>query len=266
MGSRRKAWALRAAMVLVMLIASEEANPAERLGRGNALLEQDWRFQAGGHPGYDHVRQEIARARRFAKELRESSQAMDVSLELEERGLLGRRLLAESGEQDRSIEKLYLAVRQLKRRIMLTHPAIDVSRILCIDQPRSRSGRESTHRHRRYAVPGGRLVILAGLHPDATSQHIVPQTAGSHWRPDLSFDGRQVLFCFNPEGDMAFHSYEVGVHGRRQVRHAAADDHAFLQEPANRTGHEWRAPRREHRSFESAPADRLGRRHGALPR
>ena len=46
------------------------------------------------------------------------------------------------------------------------------------------------------------------------------------WRPDLSFDGRRVLFCFHPEGDKSFHLYEVGVDGSglRQLTFGNHDD------------------------------------------
>jgi hypothetical protein len=76
------------------------------------------------------------------------------------------------------------------------------------------------------AVPGGKLTILEGLDPWAEARHIGPEAAGSYWGPDLSFDGRQVLFSFKPENDKGFHLYEVGTGGRnlRQLTFGDYDD------------------------------------------
>jgi hypothetical protein len=40
-----------------------------------------------------------------------------------------------------------------------------------------------------------------------------PPLAGSFWRPDVSYDGRRVLFCFKPHNEKAFHLYEINADG-----------------------------------------------------
>ena len=66
------------------------------------------------------------------------------------------------------VKELYLAVRQVKRRIMFKNPRLDFERIVFIDQPYPGGGawtHESIHRMGHRAIPGGRLLLLEGLHP-----------------------------------------------------------------------------------------------------
>jgi hypothetical protein len=70
------------------------------------------------------------------------------------------------------------------------------------------------------AVPGGRLLVLEGLAPDGDVRLLAPQSPlhGSFWRPDLSYDGRKVLFCFKPHNEKSFHLYEIGLDGSGLVQ------------------------------------------------
>jgi hypothetical protein len=111
---------------------------------------------------------------------------------------------------------LYTAVRSIKRRIVLGNPALDFDEVLFIDQPYP-SGpewrHESIHRMSIKAVPGGRLLVLKGLHPGGEVRKLAPARPGSFWRPDLSFDARRVLFCYKAHDEKAFHLYEIGLDG-----------------------------------------------------
>lgn len=127
--------------------------------------------------------------------------------------------------------ELYFQVRDLKRRIMFRNPVIDFDRLLFIDQPYPQ-GREWQHetRHRLgyQAVPGGRLLVLEGLDPGGRLRQLMPQPPlhGSFWRPDVSFDGSKVLFCFKPHNEKAFHLYEIQADGSglRQLTDGIYDD------------------------------------------
>ncbi len=70
------------------------------------------------------------------------------------------------------------------------------------------------------AVPGGRLLVLEGLTPQGHLRQLMPQAPlhGSFWRPDLSYDARQVLFCFKPHNEKAFHLYEINLDGTGLVQ------------------------------------------------
>ena len=131
---------------------------------------------------------------------------------------------------DSAIREFYFAVRRLKRRILLKNPVLDFSRVLFIDQPWPQgpeSLHEAIHRMGIMAVPGGRLLVLEGLHPGGSPRLLAPQDKpGSFWRPDLSFDAAKVLFCFKPHDEKSFHLYEMGVDGSglRQLTDSDYDD------------------------------------------
>lgn len=207
-------------------------------------IVQDWMFQTNETPTCRNTLQHIDRAQEFAERLHSRFETLDVSAEIKDlKGLAkATESYADGDASGEVVERLYLAVRAIKRRILFKHPAIDFSQVLFVDQPYPRfpTGRpwpydrnaasicrhENSHRNGMMATAGGKLQILEGLAPTAKIRDIGPEVLGSYWRPDLSFDGRRVLFCFKPEQDKAFHLYEVDVNGRdpRQLTFGDYDD------------------------------------------
>ncbi len=219
------------------------------------VLCRDWLFQADNRPTLARVQQEIQWARQLASRLRRAadgdlpvgrtsnsplavdSQAgilrhgprdvSDLSAELAALDGLAKRLEDASRED---ADTLYLAVRRTKRRIAMTNSAIDFSQLLLIDQPYPGGGHEwrheAIHRMGHRAVPGGRLLVLDGLHPGGRVRQLFPPKPGSFWRPELSFDGKKVLFCFKPHDEKSFHLYEInlGGSGLRQLTDSEYDD------------------------------------------
>ena len=63
-------------------------------------------------------------------------------------------------------------------------------------------------------------MILDGLSPGGHLTKLWPAEPlhGTFWRPDLSFDGKRVLFSFKPANEKNFHLYEINVDGRGFVR------------------------------------------------
>ena len=113
---------------------------------------------------------------------------------------------------------LYFRVREVKRRITFKNPVVDFDKVLLVDMPfpdGSEWPHETRHRLGYMAVPGGRLLVLEGLSPDGQLRQLMPQAPlhGSFWRPDLSCDGKKVLFCFKPHNEKSFHLYEINVDG-----------------------------------------------------
>ena len=106
-----------------MLAAAETAD----------ALRRDWLFQAQGEPLGGRIRKEIERSRVLAESRR-------LAAELDELAKLQQRLAA--GDPD---EGLYLAVRAVKRRILLGNPAIE-------PQSAHRAGRQR-HAPRREGRP-----------------------------------------------------------------------------------------------------------------
>ena len=130
---------------------------------------------------------------------------------------------------DSAARELYFAIRRTKREILFENPLLDFTQVLFIDQPLPQgpeSRHEAIHRMGIMAVPGGRLLLLDGLYPGGQLRQLAPDTPGSFWRPDLSFDARTVLFCFKPHDEPSFHLYEMNIDGsgRRQLTESDYDD------------------------------------------
>ena len=184
-------------------------------------LEADWLFQADNNPTAARVTQEITWARELAGRLKIDPKTADLSAELAELDAL---------EKQPAGRELYLAVRRVKRRIVMKNPAVDFSQVLLIDQPYPGGGpewrHEAIHRMGHRATAGGRLLVLDGLHPGGPVRQLFPPEPGSFWRPELSFDGKRVLFCFKGHDQKSFHLYEINLDGSglRQLTDSDYDD------------------------------------------
>jgi hypothetical protein len=114
---------------------------------------------------------------------------------------------------------------------MLRNPAVDFDSVAFVDMPFPQGSEwqhETRHRLGYMAVPGARLLVLRGLSPAGELKQLMPQLPlhGAFWRPDVSYDGRKVLFCFKPHNEKSFHIYEIGVDGKglRQITAGPYDD------------------------------------------
>jgi hypothetical protein len=181
-------------------------------------IESDWLFQVNGAPD---LAREITRTRALAARLCQPGTGLDS-------------LAAECSRPNLTAEKtkeLYFSVRRVRRALMLENPVVNFTRLLLVDMPYPQ-GREWQHetRHRLgyMAVPGGQLLVVDGLSLAGTVRRLMPQAPlhGSFWRPDLSFDGQRVLFCFKPHNEKAFHIYECALDGSglRQLTSGIFDD------------------------------------------
>ena len=66
------------------------------------------------------------------------------------------------------------------------------------------------------ALSGSRLMVLKGLDPGGDVRTLSPtktQADGAFLRPDISFDGKKVLFSYRAEDEMNYHIYEMNVDG-----------------------------------------------------
>lgn len=182
--------------------------------QARAALERDWLFQADGKPTVERIRDEISWTRELAARL-----GLDVANELAEL------------EKAEASMATYFKVRELKRRVMFKNPVLDFDKLVFVDMPFP-AGKEWQHetRHRLgyMAVPGGRLLVLRGLAPDGELKQLMPQAPlhGSFWRPDVSFDGNRILFCFKPHNEKSFHLHEINSDGSglRQLTDGEFDD------------------------------------------
>jgi len=199
-----------------------------------SAIEKDWYVQSERKPVLKRAQAEIAWAADMVGRLVEEgvpreTLADDVAA-LEGLGEKAREVSDAPDVDGPSACDLYLAVRQAKRRVMFKHPAVDFDEVVFVDVPYTR-GREWQHESRyrsiMCAAHGGTLSVLKGLSPDGEVRNLAPARGrAALFRPDVSFDGKRVLFCMKPEEDKSFHIYEIGVDGRglRQVTSGAYSD------------------------------------------
>jgi len=187
-----------------------------------AALERDWLHQAGNNPSAGRTRSEIKWTRELAARIKGSFEK-----ELAELAALEKRLAQVKGAD----AGLYFLVREIKRRIMFKNPVVDFDKVLFVDMPfpaGSEWPHETRHRLGYMTVPGGRLLVLEGLSPHGNLRQIMPQKPlhGAFWRPDVSCDGKKIVFCFHPHNEKSFHLYEINADGSglRQLTSGPYDD------------------------------------------
>jgi len=207
---------------------SEPSEPVTRdltPDEADGVLVRDWLFQADGNPTSERIVQEIQWTRELAVRLQKHAQRPDLSASMAELDALEQRV----SDAPTSAEELYLAVRRLKRCITFKNPMVDFSAVLFVDNPYPQGAEwphQARHRNGMMAVPGGRLLVLEGLRPSGHVRKLAPEEPGSFWRPDLSFDGERVLFCYQAHDESSFHLYEINIDGTglRQLTSGPYDD------------------------------------------
>ena len=178
-------------------------------------LRRDWLHQADGKVTRERIVNEIAWARRLAARIETAHpKRVDLARELARLDALGKQVAS----LEKADDELYYRVRAVKRAIAFKNPVVDFDSVLFVDMPfpaGSEWVHETRHRLGYMAVPGARLLTLKGLSPAGTLKQLMPQAPlhGSFWRPDVSYDGKNVLFCFKPHNEKSFHLYEMSVDG-----------------------------------------------------
>ena len=177
-----------------------------------SAVEKDWYHQSERKPMLDRAEQEIGWAEELASRMPRGGPA-------DERAALRRlknRAREISDEQDeQKAWELYLAVRRVKRRLMFKRPEVDFDEVVFVDVPYTRGAEwqhESRYRSIMCAAHGGELSVLKGLSSGGQVRRLAPaKDAAAFLRPDVSYDGKRVLFCMKPQAEKAYHLYEIGV-------------------------------------------------------
>ena len=195
-----------------------------------AQLHAEWLFQAEGKPPAQRALQEIVWARDIADRLRKASKSPNLTGDLATLDALEKKLKALPAKPDPNVcQGLYFAVRSAKRKIMFSDPLVDFSSMVFVDIP-ERYPHESMHRvYPQAQLNCVRLLVLDGLSPAGKLRKLTDKLGpGWYWRPDLSFDGKRVLFCFRPKSDRTFHLYETSLDASdtapRQLTSGSYDD------------------------------------------
>jgi len=189
-------------------------------GEAREALRRDWLHQADNNPAPARIKSEIAWARGLAARIEDQSpERVNLTGELAELDALAKRAASLKGPD----AELYFRVRTVKRAIAFKNPAVDFEKVLFVDMPfpaGSEWPHETRHRLGYMAVPGARLLVLEGLSPAGTLRQLMPRAPlhGSFWRPDVSYDGKKVLFCFKPHNEKSFHLYEIDAAGGEPIQ------------------------------------------------
>jgi len=140
---------------------------------------------------------------------------------------------------------LYFRARRATRRVAMKNPLLDFDDLLLVKRAPGSYTHMSDQYYGWYSRPGGGLYILEDFKTDTPNlrcltEHMAP---GSVIRPDISFDGRRVLFAYckhypglkdepnkldkaNVPEDAFYHLYEMNLDGSglRRLTHGKYDD------------------------------------------
>jgi hypothetical protein len=194
------------------------------------LLEWDWLYQADGKPTAARSLAEVGWARELAQRLSRQTPSLDFAGELAELSSLETKLTALSPTAaDDQARGLYFAVRQAKRRITLKNPLLDFSHFLVIERPYppGQIHQSDVLRGPTSADTVGRIVVVEGFDLTGKVRDLMPGHEGVHWRPDLSYDSKKIVFSYKPKADKAYHLYEINIDGtglRQLTNHPTYDD------------------------------------------
>ncbi len=220
---------MRYDIVPLMALAKPRGEQPLSAAQAQELIEEDWLFQASDLTTAQRALDEAGWTRDLAARLAQQTPAPDCAPELARLAVLEAALqkLPPTRDDDQT-RGLYLAIRRLKRGLMLRNPLLNFNQVLLVDGPMYAGRHESAHRNGYHYgnLSGSRLLVLDGLRPDGVERELVPGAEGYIMRMDLAFDARKVVFSLRPKDEKSFHLYEIGLDGahRRQLTKSAYDD------------------------------------------
>jgi hypothetical protein len=220
---------MRYDIVPMMALAKPRGEQPVTAAQAQAMIEEDWLFQASDLTTAKLALDEIGWARELAARLAKQTPGFDGASELAKLAALETELKKLPPAQDNDqTRELYLAVRRLKRGLMLRNSLLNFDKLLLVDTPMYAGKHESAHRNGYHygRAAGSRLLVLDGLRPDGIERELVSGAEGYIMRMDLAFDASKVVFSLRPKDEESFHLYEIGLDGahRRQLTKSAYDD------------------------------------------
>ncbi len=139
----------------------------------------------------------VARGLRLADDLR--ARGIDVEGEIRTlRGLETRLVSLGPAAPDGERRRLHLEVRAVVRRLALRNPLLDFDTILFVKGAPGRFPHLSDQHYGWWSRPGGGIYLLRGFKGDRPQLRRLTRgwAPGSFVRPDLSWDGKKILFSY----------------------------------------------------------------------
>jgi hypothetical protein len=221
------------------------ALPGLRPSLETELVQWDWRMQDGiGTPREPRTWREaiarlVDRGDRLVGHLASSGVALGETA-AEWKAVRGQfdALAADETTSDAAWEDLWLRAHVLRRRIALANPLAQVGPLLFVKRVPSGFSHQLSQYGGRRARPGGGVFVLEEPGRSMRCRRLDDLPLGSPMHPDVSWDGRRVLFAFcetDPEAtewlanmDQHYHLYEMSVDGSglRRLTDGPYDDFA----------------------------------------
>jgi hypothetical protein len=196
-----------------------------------------------GPPAYPTAKA-IERGLRLAEDLRGRGVAVDADVAaLQQIGERLKQLPADAGDDAR--RRLYLDARWAVRKLALRNPLIDFDAIVFAKAAPTQFPHMSDQFYGWWSRPGGGVYVLTGFKGVEPRLRCLTSDmpAGSFIRPELSYDGKKILFAYcrhyphvwelkdkvtkpNLPEDAFYHIYEMNLDGsgRRQLTRGRYDD------------------------------------------
>jgi len=216
---RRMAWIVAAVAAYSGCLAFAKAPFSER-----AAIDADWRKQDGiGTPQNPSTYQAAIRV------LFERGDALIADLRLAKVDLgdavarweaLRKRFESQLSERatDADWENLWRDVHKIRRRIVFANPLAKIGPLLFVKQVPGSFSHQLTQYYGKYARPGGGIFVLDRPGESLACRELIADDKGSCQTPELSYDGRQVVFAYftpDPKQPNArfFHLYRMNIDG-----------------------------------------------------
>jgi len=231
---------MRACLAFLSLsLAMAASLPAGPTAVEQERIEADWRMQDGirtaRNPATHAAAVELLLRRGSA--LIEDLQSAGAALAAERRqwnALRGEwKELSESPATEAKWEDLWRRAHVLRRRIALSNPLARVAPLLFVKRVPASFSHQLTQYYGRYARPGGGIFVLDAPGESMACRQLAPAAPGegSYQHPEVSYDGRRVLFAYcalggRQPGARYYHLFEMTADGGRprQLTGGSFDD------------------------------------------
>ena len=135
---------------------------------------------------------------------------------------------ARAASQPDRLHELYLKLRELTRQVSFSNPLLDFNELLFMGYMKPGGDYHMVDQYAGWnGKPGGGIFVLKGFrnmtseivnvleHAVVANGRLKGQSLanGAFLRPDLSFDGRRIVFAWNNLSDQAYHIFTVNIDG-----------------------------------------------------
>jgi len=219
--------------------------PPMRKALETALIEWDWRMQDGieterqPRTYAQAIEQTLFRGQKLIESLRQADVPLgDWPACWDEFRRRWKELSTSAPADQIAWEPLWLEVHRLRREIVLANPLAHVGPLLFVKQVPGAFSHQLTQYYGADARPGGGVFVLDSPGESMQCRQLAAGKlpTGSYQHPEVSFDGRRILFSYcrvekaptewHVHGENRYHLYEMSSEGTglRQLTDGPYDD------------------------------------------